>query len=557
MEFTPAARARFGAAFASRTFGLAVAGSVLLWLAFPPVGWSWLAWFAPACWVRIASGESRDEAGSRPYLGLWLAGTVHWLLVMQGLRHPHPALYLGWFALAAYVGIYLPCFVVATRTAVRRFRVPIVLAAPVAWTGLEFVRGRLLTGFSLALLGHTQVHQTTLIQVADLGGAYAVSFVVMLVAACGEQAIARRGRSGALHAAVAAAALAGVLTYGAVRQQHFAPNESTPAASPATTIALLQSQQDTVFVFDPDRNIDAFRQCYELSLQARDREPDLALVVWPESMFTANVPELRVDPGAEPSEAIKRVQEQFRENTRITAEHLNAGRPPDSPGLFVLVGTETVQFRPAGTQQFNAALLLDRRGDVAERYYKMHPVMFGEYVPGGDWFPWLYRVTPLPHGLTPGPGPTTFAVRGVRLSPSICFESTVPHLIRRHVAELRRQGRPPDALVNITHDGWFWGSSIVELHLYTGVFRAVENRRPFLVAANSGLSAHIDAAGRFAALGRRREQDVVVARVRPTEARSVYEVVGDGPAATCGLLTLAMLVVGWRSRARRTDGGND
>ena len=107
----------------------------------------------------------------------WLA-TIHWL------RLPHPALYLGWFALSAYLAIYLPVFVGLSRVAMFRFDLPLWLAAPVVWTGLELARAHLLTGFLMASLAHTQANWTQLIQISDVVGEYGVDFLVMMVAAC-------------------------------------------------------------------------------------------------------------------------------------------------------------------------------------------------------------------------------------------------------------------------------------------------------------------------------------------------------------------------------------
>jgi apolipoprotein N-acyltransferase len=90
----------------------------------------------------------------------------------------------------------------------------------------------------------------------------------------------------------------------------------------------------------------------------------------------------------------------------------------------------------ASFDRFNSALLLDQTGTAIARYDKMHPVMFGEYVPLGRWLPWLYHLTPMSGGLTPGRQPAALHVGGLSLSPSICFENTVPHLRRRQVARL-------------------------------------------------------------------------------------------------------------------------
>ena len=63
-------------------------------------------------------------------------------------------------------------------------RVPVIVAAPVVWTGLELARAHLLTGMTMASLGHTQYRWIELIQMSDLAGAFGVSFLVMFVAAC-------------------------------------------------------------------------------------------------------------------------------------------------------------------------------------------------------------------------------------------------------------------------------------------------------------------------------------------------------------------------------------
>src|SRR5690606_15763615 len=101
-----------------------------------------------------------------------------WLAMLQGIRLAHPALYAGWIALSWYLAFYLPVFIGLSRVAVQQAKIPLVIAAPLVWTALELVRGHLLTGFSMGLLSHTQVCWPMVLQIADIGGAYAVSFVM-------------------------------------------------------------------------------------------------------------------------------------------------------------------------------------------------------------------------------------------------------------------------------------------------------------------------------------------------------------------------------------------
>jgi apolipoprotein N-acyltransferase len=83
--------------------------------------------------------------------------------------------------------------------------------------------------------------------------------------------------------------------------------------------------------------------------------------------------------------------------------------------------------------------------------------------------------------------------RDYLLGPLICYEDILPSFTRR-VAKLR-----PNALVNITNDAWFGRTAEPYQHLALAVFRSVENRLEMVRAVNTGVSAHIDAAGRVRA----------------------------------------------------------
>ena len=57
----------------------------------------------------------------------------------------------------------------------------------------------------------------------------------------------------------------------------------------------------------------------------------------------------------------------------------------------------------------------------------------------------------------------------------------------------------PNAFVNITNDAWFGRTAEPYQHLALAVFRSVEHRLEMVRAVNTGVSAHIDAAGRVRA----------------------------------------------------------
>jgi apolipoprotein N-acyltransferase len=147
-----------------------------------------------------------------------------------------------------------------------------------------------------------------------------------------------------------------------------------------------------------------------------------------------------------------------------------------------------------------------------------------------------------------------------RFAPSICFESVVSHLIRDSVNELAARGEEPDVLVNLTDDGWFYGAAVLDFHLASNVIRAVENRKPVIVAANTGLSAFIDATGKIRQLGPRRDRKVLVMTVPVTGANSPYRTVGDWPALTLAAVCVIAILTRRRGRGwlqRRGDATDD
>jgi apolipoprotein N-acyltransferase len=152
--------------------------------------------------------------------------------------------------------------------------------------------------------------------------------------------------------------------------------------------------------------------------------------------------------------------------------------------------------------------------------------------------PFLYSFTPMGGGMSIGDQPTLLKVRDYTLAPNICFESTVPHLIREQVSELEQKNKQPlDAIVNVSNDGWFKGSSILDLHFRCSVFRAIENRKPVIIAANTGISAHIDGNGRVLQRGPKRAPQVLIASVVPDGRRSPYHFLGDSFAWLCAAAT--------------------
>ena len=148
---------------------------------------------------------------------------------------------------------------------------------------------------------------------------------------------------------------------------------------------------------------------------------------------------------------------------------------------------------PADYRSFNATVALDERGRIVARQHKFHLVPFGEYIPLSEWLP-IETIAQTGRGFTPGPGPGSFAHAGLpRIGTLICYEIIFPG------AMTDSEAPRPGLLVNVTNDAWFGVSSGPYQHLVAARMRAIEEGLPVLRAANTGISAVIDAYGRVLA----------------------------------------------------------
>jgi apolipoprotein N-acyltransferase len=404
----------------------------------------------------------------------------------------------------------------------------------------------------MASLAHTQVHWTQLIQISDLFGEYGVDFVVMLVAAAITCIVFRPRRWWAI--APAAFALAATLIYGEYRIA-----ESQPVASGAgriARIALIQGNSLAEWKFDPAGERQIMQEYIKLSEQAiemakHDGQP-VDLIVWPETMFRTSMRTglVSFDPEFEMPSAARYTKEEFAAfgPNELASVALGLNAP-------ILVGIERAHYPAAQSSaieprpsRYNAAVLVDRDGILLGTYDKIHRVMFGEYIPFAEYFPFLYGITPLTGGIEAGREPGVLQLNDNFYAPSICYETVFPHVIRRQALATAADsdGKPADVLINLTNDAWYWGSNELDQHLACGVFRAVETRRPLVIAANGGISAWIDRTGAVRARSPKQEPDVILADVEIGYLDSWYVQFGDWFAMLCLTLCVVFAIIGWR-----------
>ena len=139
----------------------------------------------------------------------------------------------------------------------------------------------------------------------------------------------------------------------------------------------------------------------------------------------------------------------------------------------------------------NSLVLFDRKGNIVKPIYdKVKLLIFGEYFPGIDRFPFLRKLFPyFGSNFTPGKAFQVQKLEGRFLGWQICYEALFDK-ISRDLAKKKAQ-----ILVNITNDSWYGSWQEPYQHLTMSLARAIEVRRPLIRATNTGYSGVIYANG--------------------------------------------------------------
>ena len=526
--------------------------AALTWLlslpVFEPKSVGLLAGIAFVPWTVAVCLAARAR---RMYLISYLLGAAFFL---THLRWLYTTTGPGYAAAALYLAVYFPLAAWPLRYLYRDRRISPTFALPIAWVAWELVRSKGPLEFPWFLAGHTQVRRLLLIQIADLAGAYGVSFVVMMVNGWLAERLMRaiqvrrgsKNQESRLASAISVVALLTVVG-GTVLYGHYRLSFRGTTAGPR--IAVLQGDYLLSATTEPDsgprrhkrpenddidyclrENFGSYeadkRLTYLNLIEACAAEsPDV--MVLPETPWwmylNRELRELTESAINEESDTRKRMSlllrwkvanDQHRELQALARKH----------DCYLVVGALAEEKQPPGLypaeHRYNSAFVYAPDGQSEPmRYDKIHLVVFGEYVPFrySKHFFWLYRFlndgwwNPWGRGgheysLTWGTDYTVFPVtprsmgdRQVRFGATICYEDVIPQVFRGFM--IGQDGsRRVDFMVNISNDGWFGHGTQQAQHLANCAFRAVENRVGVARAVNTGVSGFINPDGSWYSL---------------------------------------------------------
>jgi apolipoprotein N-acyltransferase len=475
-----------------------------------------MAWIALIPFLLSLYNKSPKQAFKAGlFFGIpYFFGTLYW--IYHSINHYGGISFLGSISivilLCLFLSLYPAIFAFLFSLTIRKTQLPALLIAPIFWVVLEFLRTYIFTGFPWSSIGYSQYQFLTIIQIADITGIYGVSFIVVAVNGALSDLFLLKQRtkdmplfplSYTLIGFVFLIALVGTtLIYGQMklREQRAGKN---------IRVGIIQGNIEQDRKWNPDYQ-DAVMATYkELTLKAAEASP--SVIVWPETavpfFFMAD--------------------KTYSENLIEFQKKLNS---------YLIFGSILVRGKE-GSQYLltNSAVVLDESGKVTYTYDKIHLVPFGEYVP-------LQKILFFINKLVIGIGDYVQGKYHLRaetpygsFAPLICYEIIFPGLVRKFYSN------GGDFMVNITNDAWFGKTSGPYQHFSMAVFRAIENRKPIIRAANTGVSGFIDSNGRIISQTDLFQKAVLTEDIKTDSTISFYSKYGDLFSYGCMVFSILLL----------------
>ncbi len=455
------------------------------------VGFCFVA-LVPLAIVIVAPKVPRSTYASAYLAGLaiHLVGMA-WVLECYRYENMVGPYLVQWFWIGTWGGVLLVGLLATGRFIYQRQPMPMAVLMPVLWVTYEFIRHEMAdiatgTGFPWLKLGTGTADYRYLVQVADLGGEYLLSFLVAMVAGSIVDFIRlftnKKNRGPRI---VAAWAVAGSMILLLAANGYGIWRISQSSGEPGPTVGLL-GELELPPIIDSKR-----LQFFFGGDAERPRHADLLL--WPELAYHHTI----VDTLANGTSGVARKKKRistiglFRQNG-VNHARRYLEQTSKEIGTTVVIGCERKQVTGTKVITYNSMACADPLEGYQGCYDKVNLVpgaessmrSAGEF--NRDEFEYgrgdCYRVFNVP---TKG--------ASYRFATAICYDLCFgQHFLHPSASD---QGERPDFLVQIGAEGQDSSDVLATRMLRYARLRAIESRRSLVRNVTFGYSALIDSNG--------------------------------------------------------------
>jgi apolipoprotein N-acyltransferase len=324
------------------------------------------------------------------------------------------------------------------------------------WTAMEISRYYLLSFFPLANLSYTQIEFLSFIQLAEIGGIWILSFILVLINSLLFQLIFQKKLKNIFIIVILFTAVFSFANFKAHPEQK---NIKTANGDQNIEIGIITTEIEQ----NQKWALKQLNQNIKLTLGAVSDLKKAELIIAPETNITFD----------------------FYANIDYRKEFLKkiAAEAKNPIQIGSLAGRDSVSGR------YNSSFLISESGKIISRYDKNHLLYFGETYPVLEL---LNRFTSYNFSsLNAGEEEVLFKTKNLQWKTVICSEILYPSYVKSEAKEV-------DFIVNQTNEGWFNNSRLLKNIMWqAAVIRAVENRVPIIKTGNYSYNGIIYPTGEY------------------------------------------------------------
>jgi apolipoprotein N-acyltransferase len=353
---------------------------------------------------------------------------------------------------------------------------------PFFWVTGEYLLSLTDLKFPWLTIGHGLAKFTSFIQIADIVGAFGLSFIVLWINIFifkGIKSFKENVKVGSIYFSVAASVFILIIVYGFARISSIDNNEKK------IKVGIIQPNLDPWNKWELGGLDQVLDNYFSLSQKCVDE--GAKIILWPETALPVYLL----------SGTYQKEVDSIYSFLKKNNVSLLTGMPDFI--IYSINAPRNAKYSEVGKYHyatFNSILLLQPDVNEIQRYGKMHLVPLGEHTPFVDQFPFLGDLLKWGVGISGwnvGQDTTVFKFVNdkdtIRVGGLVCYESVFPTFPNYFV------DRGAQFLTVVTNDSWYGKLSGPYQHKEFANLRAVENRRAVVRCANGGVSCLINKFG--------------------------------------------------------------
>ncbi|MCD4796012.1 MAG: apolipoprotein N-acyltransferase [Candidatus Cloacimonetes bacterium] len=431
---------------------LPVSASLLLALSRLPLHLGFLVFWGL---IPLFSFFNENRKAKEIILSAFIFSSIYTLVALHWIGL---ATFPGFLALFLLFGFYFSILFILLNLVWNSLPKLKYIAFICFWMSFEFLQNFGEFRFPWFNIGYSLSDYLPVIQPAEIGGIYLLSFLIIVV----NILIFELKNNFKRNLIILSTLMIFWTGFGFVRLNTIELHKT------GTSISIVQISIPQKMKWKKNYLDITFQLYRKFSLKAMEEHP--SLIIWPES--------------ATPLYLLK--NSEYKEIVKELAKKNN---------VDIFTGFPHYQYagesHPNRYKFYNAATLFDRSGKIHKPYHKNILVPFGERMPFLKIFPFLWKVQFGQANWEYGEDQEYYEVNGYSFSPLICFEIVFEKLTTKMAQH------NVDFIVNITNDAWFKKSAGTYQHAVMTKFRAIETRRQIYRAANTGYSLVVSPTGEY------------------------------------------------------------